>query len=355
MAVDAFSGAGGASCGLRDAGYDVVALEKWADAADTHDANHERPVLRVDLSTFDWSTLGTLIEQGRAATVGSDPLDAAASLGELSHPAAQDWAPLSLPWLMWASPPCQPFSAAGDQEGEFDDRDGFPWLLAAVKELLPPVVITENVKGLTFAKHDAYFGSILRRLRILGYDVQWRILDCADQGVPQNRERTIIIARRDGGRIVWPAPTHTEHAGLFTQRWVPMADAIPRLKGYGWTLHTNRDQREDGTTQTRPVDEPAPALTAKSGGQWFLERPATTVACDPRIMAPGRHDPNESGSQMKNAVRLEVHELAALQAFPPDYRWRGTKTSVCSQIGNACPPPLVEALTRANRPVEVTR
>jgi len=118
IAVDVFAGAGGASCGLRDAGYDVVALEIDSDAADTHDANHARPTIRVDLSTYDWRELRLFVGDA--------------------------------PWMMWASPPCQPFSASGDGLGEFDDRDGFPWLLRGVETLRPPVLITENVKGLTF-------------------------------------------------------------------------------------------------------------------------------------------------------------------------------------------------------------
>jgi DNA (cytosine-5)-methyltransferase 1 len=189
-----FAGAGGSSLGLHDAGYDVVGYEYWQRAVDTHLAN-----------------------------------GMACHLHDLSDPTLDDAiAPCD---LLWASPPCQPFSAAGDGEGENDDRDGFPWTLRIIARLLPSVVIIENVKGLTFDKHADYFGGVLRSLGDLGYEWDWKVLNSADYGVPQTRERCFIVARRDGGRIVWPAPTHTPGDSLFLKPWVTMAEAL----GWGMT------------------------------------------------------------------------------------------------------------------------
>jgi len=170
------------------------------------------------------------------------------------------------------------------------------------------------------------------------------VLDCADYGVPQHRERTIIVARRDGGPVVWPAPTHTDGGGLFTRPWVTLADVVPRLRNMEW-----------GWDRTVSGENPAPTVLSHrnprwSCGQWWLTRPATTIACGPNVMAPGRHDPNVSGSQMLGAIRLEPDELAALQSFPPGYRFAGSKTSVCRQIGNAVPAPLARVVAAANRP-----
>jgi DNA (cytosine-5)-methyltransferase 1 len=395
VAYDLFAGAGDASCGLIEAGYDVTSFERWNVAADTHDANHPRPTMRCDLEHHDWTGWPT-------------------------------------PDLLWGSPPCQPFSSAGLQLGADDDRDGMPWFIAAVEALTPPIVMMENVASLAWDKHWLYVDCcVLEPMRMLGYAVEWKILDCADYGVPQNRDRFIVVARRDGGRITWPAPTHTAGDSLFLQPWVTLAEAIPRLaemtiehrRGAGmaerhgarpvrgdadrpspsittgarrllmlrtgansmvtgregsragdgdvqpyerdidrpsptvdtkaataWTLHTNRDQREDGTRQTRDASSapaPAPALTAKAGGQWYLTRPSTTVQCDPRVPNPGHHD--EEHRQFDGALRLEPHELARIQDFPDDYVFCGNKTEVATQIGNACPRTLVRVLAEANR------
>lgn len=312
-ALDLFCGAGGASLGLHRAGYDVHGFDFWPVAVATHNANG-LPATVLDLST-------------------DDP----------PHPGPG-------PWVAWVSPPCQPFSAAGQGEGEFDQRDGFPWLLRIVERLRPPVLFVENVKGLTFATHRPYFDNVLEALMALGHEVEWRVLNCADFGVPQTRERCIIIARCDGGPIVWPTPTHTETDGLFTRPWVTMAEAL----GWGMTerpfppIPAREDgggPRMDGVGGTGARR----ALYAERDEGWWIERPATTIAGDTRVFQPGGH--HEPGEQSQNAIRLTIPELAALQGFPPDWVWTGTKTAQAKQIGNAVPPALAEAVARVNRPV----
>jgi DNA (cytosine-5)-methyltransferase 1 len=160
----------------------------------------------------------------------------------------------------------------------------------------------------------------------------------------------------------------------------PSSAVVPRVNR--WVLHTNRDQRPDGTRQTAdPQTAPAPALTAKSGGQWVLrtsfgepsdrggthemnpairpahavttkakdwvawvrERPATTVQGDPRVGRPGHKDRDKGESQFaQDSVRITVGEAAALQSFPPGYPWQGTRTAQFRQVGDAMPPGLAE-------------
>jgi site-specific DNA-cytosine methylase len=112
---------------------------------------------------------------------------------------------------------------------------------------------------------------------------------------------------------------------------------------------------------------PAPALTAKAGGQWQWERPATTVQGDLRVWPPGHHaNANQPGKSRNEgairvtlqelairvtlqelAIRVTLQELAILQDFPPDWPFVGNRSSVARQIGNACPAKLSEACVRA--------
>lgn len=247
-------------------------------------------------------------------------------------------------------------------------------------------------------------------MRKLGYSTWCGKVNAADYGVPQTRERAIFIASRVR-HVSRPLPTHSDPrkpAQLFTQPWVSMSQALgwgadgrpsPAVTAGGtatggaepfghrdrqaleserdagrWVLHTNRDQRPDGSRQIAdPQAGPAPSLTAKSGGQWVLrnnnnnnacsrsldepagtlffgarsnwaawvqDRPATTVQGDSRIGRPG-HKGRESGGESQfavDSVRITPEEAAALQSFPPGYPFQGTRTAVFTQIGNAVPP-----------------
>lgn len=112
-----------------------------------------------------------------------------------------------------------------------------------------------------------------------------------------------------------------------------------------WHLDTHRDQREDGSTQTRDPEAPTPSVTAKASGQWAWERLATTVMGDQRVFPPDGHHPYQGlGSYSKRAIKVTLEELAALQSFPPGYPFVGNKSSVSRQIGNAIPSRLAEAV-----------
>src|SRR5207248_2321912 len=103
-------------------------------------------------------------------------------------------------------PPCQPFSANGNQNGKEDKRDGFPAFLSAVKNYSPRVALFENVRGMLFQNRH-YFDKIVSRLKAMGYQVQWKLLNAAHYGVPQRRERLFVIAHH--GVFDFPSYTHT--------------------------------------------------------------------------------------------------------------------------------------------------
>ncbi len=157
-------------------------------------------------------------------------------------------------------------------------------------------------------------------------------------------------------------------------------ETLRRERREGRWLDTGTDWRADGSSQLRPVDDPAPTVSGKSGGQWrwglrngnqakatvrsadepaptvafghaagsvewVHERPATTLMGDQRVFQPGGH--HEPGKQSQNAIRITLAEALVLQGFPADFPVQGNKTQTFQQVGNAIPPPLAAAVLRA--------
>lgn len=307
-----------------------------------------------------------------------------------------------------ASPPCQQFSSAGGGEAraELDItadilRNGHPWWgpdgpqsdgarhILNVGEWIewtrPGWIALEQVPPVL-----ALWEAMADWLRDEGYRCWTGILNAADYGVPQTRERAFLLASL-AGPATPPAPTHAKHpqASLFgpeRRPWVSMADALgwPEFD-WGWERH-NGQRRSHSTTQPaptvcgarqpgwtrarsgwklrtgnstqqgrqpggldRPASEPARTVDSRSD-QWVWERPATTIAGDPRCWPPGhkinaddraRHadaDERYGDRAGADAIRLTQPEALVLQSFQPDYPVQGTKTKQFEQIGNAVPP-----------------
>jgi len=186
--VELFAGAGGLGLGLERAGFRAVC----AGEADRHAC-----------ATY------------RAAFPGVRLLEGFLTGEEQLRPGMRQLDLLS------GGPPCQPFSHAGDKLGQWDPRDGFPVFLRFVQRYQPRAVLMENVKGLLAERNAAYFEAILQSLRDARYTVEHRLLQAADYGVPQRRERVFVVgllrrlgrtAEQDEGRFAWPEPTHSLEA-----------------------------------------------------------------------------------------------------------------------------------------------
>jgi site-specific DNA-cytosine methylase len=139
-----------------------------------------------------------------------------------------------------------------------------------------------------------------------------------------------------------PAPTITA-AAIEKDQWVLRT-------GANSMKHSRRS--DDVVPYERDVDRPAPVVDKKAS-QWVFERPATVVQGDPRIFSPGGHLANDGRDNSKmvgrseNAIRVELHELAALQDFPDEYPFQGNKTQKARQIGNAVPRTLARVIVEA--------
>lgn len=267
----------------------------------------------------------------RIATCVERDRDACATLRTNGHfvlradIAAIDWSMFDGIDLVVGGPPCQPYSVGGLGRGAADPRDGLPLFVDAVKQVQPRVFVLENVPGLGFAKHTPYLQQLLEELT--GYRIDQRMLNAADFGVPQARKRLFIVGRRDGA-VRWPHPSHDRLGRNGCRSWITMARALR------W--------------HRRPKGDIA----------WAWQRPATTVVASfhPEIVSgPGGGRGSPPRQRRPGAVRVTALQAARLQAFPRRWRFCGSASSVRRQIGNACPPPLITAVVRAQVPVEQER
>ena len=201
LAIDLFSGAGGLSLGLEAAGYRVIlAADNNPWALETHRHNFPGAALCVDLG--DPKVRDELVRL-------VEGLDVA---------------------LIAGGPPCQPYSRAGRskirslvQAGirhPLDQRRQL-WeaFLDIVERVNPQAVLMENVPDMALGDDMAVLRAMMARLEVRGYEVDFRLVDTADHGVPQHRQRLIFVALRDGATLVWPEAG--EH--------VPLRDAIGDL------------------------------------------------------------------------------------------------------------------------------
>lgn len=243
--------------------------------------------------------------------------------------------------VLVGGPPCQPYSTAGREQGACDVRDGFGVFLRALELAQPRALCIEEVPQLV-TRHAEHFARILDRLQRADYRVAYKVLNAADYGVPQRRQRVFIVGFRQNVRPLfrWPEP----------QPPVTIAEALGDLGTLPWF-------GPGPTRHSRPVplDEPlhgARILDLGRGGTqvrsktlgYKLQRPddqSDTVTVSAEVKGSEHALRIAVGSNSGNFQRrLATLEIAALQTFPPDYPWQGTEREVAAQIGNAVPPML---------------
>jgi DNA (cytosine-5)-methyltransferase 1 len=236
--------------------------------------------------------------------------------------------------LFAAGLPCPPFSIAGKQLGEKDERDLFPAALRLIDQIRPRAIMIENVRGFLEAGFLDYREKLRDRLYKMGYLAAWRILNAADFGVPQLRPRVVIVAlKRDiWDRFDWPQvqPHNPPTVGELL---------YPLMASRGWPGAQAWRQR---------ADDIAPTIVGgskKHGGPDLgptrAKRAWASMGVDGMGVAdfpPGPDDPEDY------LPRLTVEMVARLQGFPDDWQIVGRKTAAYRQIGNAFPPAVAEAV-----------
>lgn len=342
--ISLFSGAMGLDLGIEKVGFKIrVCVEKDKWAAQTIRANTSIPVIERDIND-----------------VPTDEILAAAGIGR------QDVT------LVIGGPPCQAFSTAGKQKG-FADFRGNVMLqyLRVVRDIMPEFFIMENVRGLQSAKLNSVpaeyaeyepikdvkgsaFHFMVAEFRKLGYSISHALLNAANYGVPEKRERIVVIGHR-GERVPIPSPTQSENGEFGTKKWNTLRSCIGDMEHRTDLHYTELRKRslpymkilkEGQNWRNLPGDMAMQAM----GKAYFLsgdktgflrrlkfDEPSPTLVTSPTMPATLLCHP----TQLRP---LSIEEYARIQQFPDSWTFNGRLETIYKQIGNAVPVGLGQAV-----------
>ena len=313
--LELFSGCGGLAKGLELAGFDhcaFVEYNKWACASLRANFN-PKLVHETDIRKFDFTSVGKVD-------------------------------------LIAGGPPCQPFSLGGLAKAHEDSRDMFPQAIRAIHELTPRGFVFENVKGLLRKSFSDYFEYIILRLTFprevqpagmswkehlrelrgidfasyngLKYDVQYKLVNAVDYGVPQCRERVFIVGLRNDLGLVWNWPEKVD--GRMT-----IADAIGKLP----------DAESDNNLCDHVFIDGAKEYPGHTGSDY--NRPSKTIKAGAHGVPGGENMIRFPDGTLRY---MTVHEAKLIQTFPDDYHICGSWGEALRQIGNAVPVRLAKVM-----------
>lgn len=361
--IDLFAGAGGLAVGLKEAGFSPThffEMDKHSCATLRHNSTSREstingPLCVIDVQGMDWTCFRSSVR------------------------------------LLAAGTPCQPFSLAGKHLAENDGRNLFPEVIRAIRELRPSAILLENVRGLLRDSFRPYFEYILRQLECPSiepkkrelwndhdrriwrhqcttryepeYQVGWRLLDAADFGVPQIRQRVFVVATRsDLPAYKFPSATHSRSALLRSQQ-----------SGEYWCRHdipkreilANNEALFDGENDKLPwvtvreAFEGLPESAMDECESWMnhwtipgarlyrghmgsvLDSPSKTIKAGVHGVPGGENTLVEYNG---NVRYFTLRETARLQTFPDTHFFEGARMHVTRQIGNAVPCRLATAV-----------
>ncbi|MGB7135038.1 MAG: DNA cytosine methyltransferase [Acidobacteriaceae bacterium] len=296
------AGGGGQALGFEQAGIEHAALVEL-DGTSCETLRNNRPhwkILNEDLNSFDASSFaGVEIVSGGL--------------------------------------PCPPFSVAGKQLGEGDERNLFPAMIRIVDHARPKAIMIENVRGILDAIFEDYRQQMMLQLKKLGYQTGWRLMNASDFGVPQLRPRVVFVAIRDeySENFSWPNgsldPPQTVGRVLYDL-----------IAARGWAGAKNWSDC---------ANEIAPTIVGgshKHGGPDLgptrARRAWQALGVDGKGIADAAPERDFVGMP-----RLTVRMVARLQGFPDQWHFAGAKTKAYRQVGNAFPPPFACAVAERIR------
>ena len=348
-AISLFSGMGGDTLGMKQAGIDVVAYsEKEVVFQETHEANFPNSKL--------------IGPQVKSDILKIPDEDFAVYKNEID--------------FLFAGFPCQSFSTGGKRKVNDPRNTMFREFVRATRLIKPKVIIGENVKGLLTKKTEdgaLYIDVIVNEFRKLGYEVDFKIMAAHKYGVPQKRERLIIIGIHkdhlgNGFNLSFPEETSADNP--------PGINDIIEFSMEGTKIINNTDIDfsqipmecliQDLKNNDSPCGKPHPYLELKlnpptrsyQGKDYTtlfsfakrdspihcevidIRKPSKTIICTydhaPRLFVPIK---NKKGNYLRMMLPSELKQI---QGFPADYIVKGNDKKQIVQIGNAVPPPMIK-------------
>jgi DNA (cytosine-5)-methyltransferase 1 len=353
IGIDLFAGAGGLSLGFEQAGFDIAAA---VEIDPIHCATHE----------FNFPQTKTICAS--VVDLSGEQIRTLAGLGDGEID------------VVFGGAPCQGFSMIGKRALD-DSRNQLVFhFVRLVNELQPKYCVFENVKGLTLGKHAQFLSELVEALGAAGYRVQlpYKVLNAANFGVPQSRERLFLLAARTGQRLpVYPEAS----AGRVTVRDaiadIPNADEFPELEtvdsvAVAWETDSNFGRRMRGIVEdlddfSYRRDHDQEMLTCSLTTQHTVVSKLRFAATKPgktekisrflRLNPEGLCNTLRAGTDSARGAHtsprpihpvfarvLTVREAARLHSYPDWFRLHSTKWHGFRQIGNSVPPLLGRAV-----------
>lgn len=268
------------------------------------------------------------------------------------------------PFLICGGPPCQPFSTAGKRMGINDPRGSlFKDFVRMIAEIRPRFFVMENVKGLMSSSLKDENGKntdvkvldiVLEEFYKLNYSTVYGIVDAVNYGVPQFRERFVLIGSRDGEEIFLPSPTHFRVHQNPDYRWVTLGNTIRDLEEQPGECAAFSEARleflrmvpEGGNWKDLPqevVERAMGGAFTSGGGKVGFYRRLSYAQPSPTVVT----SPVQKATMMCHPTMdrpLSIAEYARIQQFPDDWIFMGTMVDKYRQIGNAVPVGLAKAI-----------
>ena len=285
-ALDLFAGCGGLALGFESAGFKTIGMEYDELCCKTYNNNLQGECITETITS------------------------------KTTFPEAD---------VIIGGPPCQPFSVVGKQLGNSDKRNGVPEFIRAIKEIKPRIWMFENVRGLLYRNKD-YFESCLNEFRKLGYDVEWKLLNCVDYQVPQKRERIIVVGYHD----------KFEFPKAFDKK-ITAGEALGKM-----AYEIPPDSKFLTPSMDRYVANYEKKCRLINPRDLHLNMPARTLTC--RNISASTSDMHRIKLPDGRRRRIRDKEAARLQSFPDWFEFYGNETSRFNQIGNAVPPLFARAI-----------
>ena len=368
IGIDLFAGAGGLSLGFEQAGFDVVAA---VEVDPIHAAVHK----------FNFPNCAVLARSVQGLT--GTQIRAAAGIGDRRVD------------VVFGGAPCQGFSLIGQRALDDPRNSLVREFVRIVDELEASYFVFENVKGLTVGRHRAFLHELIEAFTEKGYDIAqpWRVLDAADYGTPQHRERLILMGARRGQNVPsYPMPVCVPADERHSRELpggptcadalgdLPDAESFPELvttdevavHWWGEPSSYARDMRcldNDAWHFSQPRRWDPSVLTSSMrtdhtpiSRRRFAETPQGQVEPISRffkLAADGLSNTLRAGTDAARGAFtsprpvhylynrcVTVREMARLHGFPDWFRFHETKWHGARQIGNAVPPPLARAVAK---------